>query len=47
MAPNWMGVSKGAEDIAKAVAAAGYVVLLADLYGQQIRQATTTRRARP
>ncbi|KEZ63408.1 DeoR faimly transcriptional regulator, partial [Pseudomonas syringae pv. syringae FF5] len=37
MAPNWMGVSKGAEDIAKAVAAEGYVVLLADLYGQQIR----------
>ncbi|RMV76491.1 Dienelactone hydrolase protein [Pseudomonas caricapapayae] len=37
MAPNWMGVSKGAEDIAKAVAAKGYVVLLADLYGQQIR----------
>lgn len=37
MAPNWMGVSKGAEDIAKAVAAQGYVVLLADLYGQQIR----------
>ncbi len=23
MAPNWMGVSKGAEDIAKAVAAEG------------------------
>ncbi|AAZ34411.1 dienelactone hydrolase family protein [Pseudomonas savastanoi pv. phaseolicola] len=37
MAPNWMGVSQGAEDIAKAVAAKGYVVLLADLYGQQIR----------
>ena len=39
MAPNWMGVSEGAEDIAKAVAEQGYVVLLADLYGQKIRQA--------
>ena len=37
MAPNWMGVSQGAEDIAKAVAEQGYVVLLADLYGQAIR----------
>ena len=37
MAPNWMGVSVGAEEIAKAVAAKGYVVLIADLYGQQVR----------
>ncbi|KAA8699072.1 dienelactone hydrolase family protein [Pseudomonas proteolytica] len=37
MAPNWMGVSAGAEEIAKAVAAKGYVVLIADLYGQQVR----------
>ena len=37
MAPNWMGVSAGAEKIAKAVAAKGYVVLIADLYGQQVR----------
>lgn len=37
MAPNWMGVSAGAEDIAKAVAAKGYVVLIADLYGQSVR----------
>ena len=34
MAPNWMGVSAGAEEIAKSVAAKGYVVLIADLYGQ-------------
>ncbi|AIC18882.1 dienelactone hydrolase family protein [Pseudomonas chlororaphis] len=37
MAPNWMGVSAGAEKIAEAVAAKGYVVLIADLYGQQVR----------
>ncbi|HEY0285492.1 MAG TPA: dienelactone hydrolase family protein [Pseudomonas sp.] len=37
MAPNWMGVSESAEQIAKDVAAHGFVVLLADLYGQQVR----------
>ncbi|NBA97351.1 dienelactone hydrolase family protein [Pseudomonas sp. R5(2019)] len=37
MAPNWMGISAGAERIAKAVAAEGYVVLIADLYGQAVR----------
>jgi dienelactone hydrolase len=37
MAPNWMGVSEDAEQIAKDVAAKGYVVLLADLYGQDVR----------
>ena len=37
MAPNWMGVSEGAEKIAQAVAEQGYVVLLADLYGQGTR----------
>jgi len=37
MAPNWMGVSAGAEKIAEAVAAKGYVVLVADLYGQTLR----------
>ena len=37
MAPNWMGVSAGAEVIAEAVAAKGYVVLVADLYGQSVR----------
>lgn len=39
MAPNWMGISQGAEDIARQVAAQGYVVLLADLYGQGVRPA--------
>lgn len=37
MAPNWMGVSAGAEKIAQSVAEQGYVVLLADLYGQATR----------
>jgi len=37
MAPNWMGISDDAEQIAKEVAAKGYVVLLADLYGQNVR----------
>lgn len=37
MAPNWMGVSQGAEKIAQAVAEQGYVVLVADLYGQGTR----------
>lgn len=37
MAPNWMGVSADAEKIAEAVAAKGYVVLIADLYGQKVR----------
>ena len=37
MAPNWMGISAGAEEIAKSVAEQGYVVLIADLYGQAIR----------
>lgn len=37
MAPNWMGVSEGAERIAQSVASKGYVVLLADLYGQAVR----------
>ena len=37
MAPNWMGIGEGAERIAREVAAQGYVVLLADLYGQTLR----------
>ena len=37
MAPNWMGISAGAEEIAKSVAEQGYVVLIADLYGQGTR----------
>jgi dienelactone hydrolase len=37
MAPNWMGVSEGAEKIAQSVAEQGYVVLLVDLYGQGTR----------
>lgn len=42
MAPNWMGVGAGAEKIAEAVAAKGYVVLIADLYGQGLRPQDST-----
>lgn len=37
MAPNWMGVSDGAQELASHVASQGYVVMLADLYGQNVR----------
>ncbi|AMB87063.1 dienelactone hydrolase [Pseudomonas agarici] len=37
MAPNWMGIGAGAQKIAESVAAKGYVVLIADLYGQSVR----------
>ncbi|MDD1964920.1 dienelactone hydrolase family protein [Pseudomonas putida] len=37
MAPNWMGISEDAEQIAREVASKGYVVFLADLYGQGVR----------
>ena len=37
MAPNWMGVGQGALDIARQVAGHGYVVLVADLYGKDVR----------
>jgi dienelactone hydrolase len=37
MAPNWMGISEDAEQIAREVASKGYVVCLADLYGQGVR----------
>ncbi|MGX5219611.1 dienelactone hydrolase family protein [Pseudomonas segetis] len=37
MAPNWMGVSDGAIDIARKVAGDDYVVFVADLYGKDLR----------
>ncbi|MGA4815191.1 dienelactone hydrolase family protein [Pseudomonas aeruginosa] len=37
MAPNWMGVSAAALDIARQVAGRGHVVLVADLYGRDVR----------
>jgi len=37
MAPNWMGISEDAEKIAQSVAEQGYVVILADLFGQTVR----------
>lgn len=37
LAPNWMGVSAGAIEIAHRVAQRGYVVFVADLYGADVR----------
>lgn len=37
LAPNWMGVSAGALEIAKAVAGQRYVVLVVDVYGEHVR----------
>jgi len=37
MAPNWFGVTDNAAKLAKKVAEQGYVVLLADLYGESSR----------
>lgn len=37
MAPNWMGISAGAIEMAEQVAGRGYVVLIADLYGADVR----------
>ncbi len=39
MVPNWMGVNASALEKAKAVAARGYTVLLADVYGADLRPA--------
>lgn len=40
IAPNWMGATAAAAEQAKAIAAQGYVVLVADLYGQGQRPAS-------
>ena len=37
MVPNWMGVNASAVDKAKAVAGRDYVVLVADVYGRDLR----------
>lgn len=39
MVPNWMGVTDSALDKAKAIAGRGYAVLLADVYGADLRPA--------
>jgi dienelactone hydrolase len=39
MVPNWMGVNASALEKAKGIAARGYVVLLADVYGESVRPA--------
>ena len=40
LAPDWMGVSDYAKTRAKQVAALGYVVFVADIYGKGARPAT-------
>lgn len=40
MAPNWMGVSDKAVELVKQVVKQGYVVLIADLYGADVRPAS-------
>jgi dienelactone hydrolase len=37
MVPNWMGVNASQVEKAKAIAARGYVVLIADVYGAELR----------
>lgn len=37
MVPNWMGVNDSQVEKAKAIAARGYVVLIADVYGADLR----------
>ncbi|HRQ65200.1 MAG TPA: dienelactone hydrolase family protein [Xanthomonadaceae bacterium] len=37
LVPNWMGMTPGNIDKAKAIAARGYVVLVADIYGEDVR----------
>ncbi len=37
MVPNWMGVNESAVDKAKQIAERGYVVLVADVYGRDVR----------
>lgn len=39
MVPNWMGVNEAAVDRAKEVAGTRYVVLVADVYGKEVRPA--------
>lgn len=41
MVPNWMGVNESAVEKAKAIAGRGYVVLVADMYGEDVRPAST------
>lgn len=45
MVPNWMGVNASALQKAEGIAARGYVVLLADVYGESVRPANTNEAA--
>lgn len=42
MVPNWMGVNDSAVDRAREIAGTRYVVLVADVYGKDIRPANAT-----
>jgi dienelactone hydrolase len=46
MVPNWMGVTDSAVEKARQVAASGYVVLVADVYGKDVRPANTDEAGR-
>jgi dienelactone hydrolase len=41
MVPNWMGVGESAVEKARAVAQTGYVVLVVDMYGRDLRPSDT------
>ncbi|TXK62560.1 dienelactone hydrolase family protein [Alkalisalibacterium limincola] len=41
MVPNWMGVNDSAVEKAKAIVERGYVVLVADMYGEGVRPTDT------
>jgi dienelactone hydrolase len=41
MVPNWMGVNESAVEKARKIAESGYVVLVADVYGKDVRPANT------
>jgi len=46
MVPNWMGVNASQIEKAKAIAARGYVVLIADVYGADLRPANADEAAK-
>lgn len=46
MVPNWMGVNESAVGKARAIAESGYVVLLADVYGADLRPANAQEAAK-
>lgn len=45
MVPNWMGVNESAVEKAKAIVERGYVVLVTDMYGEDVRPADSQEAA--